>query len=153
MRTCPAIERGHWKWDSWSSQVIHHLAAGNVQGPAWMPYKYSKESSGPAADTLCPLTRSHCECWLVREQEEDLAQTLSSSLMMCNLPSPNTIHHPQPLRAGRHLCRAVCVCFSLLVLYRLPKHRLWDFNPFAHLFPFVLPLLWLLLCLVQNDYI
>lgn len=72
----------------------------------WMPYKYSKESSGPAADTLCPLTLSHWECWLVRQQEEDLAQTLSSSLMMCNRLNPNTIYHPQPLRAGRHRCSA-----------------------------------------------
>lgn len=67
--------------------------------------QYSKESlraSGPVTDVLCPpYWHSHCFPLspLARQRPEkinralSLAQTLSSSLMKCNLPSANIIHH------------------------------------------------------------
>lgn len=124
---CPAVDRGH------SLPVLHHLGAGKVT------YGDPGKSAGPAVDQFHPLKRSQYGCWVAREQEEDLAQTLSSSLMTCSLPSPNIVY--------RH-CEQACI--SATHVLQAPKHRLCDFNQFAHLFLFVLALLWLLVGLAQN---
>lgn len=80
----------------------------NTARRAWERLAQSRMCYAP------PCWHSHCFPLspLARQRPErinralNLAQSLSSSLMKCNLPSPNTIHHTA---ARAPVCERVCV--------------------------------------------